>query len=199
MNKSTKTSVKHGVFWFLLQILKLLKMLWAVYELIGGPSCLGQRAKIAVSNTTGRRGNLTQASCGNTPNFIAKEVALSCPWQGVKRPVRVSEGQLGGWCVPQLLHRGVTWEARDTRGLCVCMCWQHVKRAVERVSLLQVALLLSHVRCVLSSAWTDPRRGHPFSLSTRRQLYGDASGYSIKLNNYSTKGKHQSCYTVHFS
>lgn len=31
---------------------------------------LGQRAKIAGSNTTGRRGNLTQASCGNTSNFI---------------------------------------------------------------------------------------------------------------------------------
>lgn len=110
------------------------------------------------------------------------------------RREEASVGQLGGTRCSLLLHRGVTREAWDTRELCVSVCWQVEKEQLcVCKSLLQVASLHSRVRCVWRSAWGDPWQGHPFSSSTHRRLYVDASGFSIKLHNYSTKRKLLRC------
>ena len=87
----------------------------------------------------GRGGNLIQASCGNTTSFITKELVLSCPRQGVKRPARVSRGQRGGVRSSLLPHRGGGRpERHEIQGTSVN---EEVRRAVVGlcVPVLQVA------------------------------------------------------------
>lgn len=83
------------------------------------------------------------------------------------RREKASVGQLGGVRCSLLLHRGDWPERHEIQGSSVCVCvdskWK--EQLCACVSLLQVALLHSHVRCVLRSAQSDPWQGHPFSLS----------------------------------
>lgn len=93
----------------------------------------------------------------------------------------------GGVCVrcSLLLHGG--WpEEHGRQGMFVCV------RASERsdcvcVSLLQVPLLHSHVRCVQVKG-VRPVTG-PSSLLRHTEIYGEASNYSVKLNSYGPEEK----------
>lgn len=61
-----------------------------------GPTAKGQRSEITASPSTGRMGNPTPASCGNTFRFIAssevKRSHFHVASRGVKRPAQVSRG-----------------------------------------------------------------------------------------------------------
>lgn len=61
-----------------------------------GPTAKGQRSEITASPSTGRLGNPTPTSCGNTFRFIAssevKRSHFHVASRGVKRPARVRRG-----------------------------------------------------------------------------------------------------------
>lgn len=148
--------------------------------------------EVSVKNTPGRRSNLIQASCTNTPNFTADEPPAFMSLGNMERPVGVSWGHWEeGVCVSvcgggSFWVLGGGWPSQPLiQGSPVWVGVQRVKSAVVLVTLTFTSCFAT-VACQMGAEkW--PLKALASSVSKLRQFNGHASSYSLKLNNYGTK------------